>query len=740
MFLIYALITVLLSSKVINAESLETRKDWPATQRTGFQITTDFKRDFEGLISVPLDPHDQTRRESFDLYYFVNFPDGGPALKTVLFIAGGPGELARPISGRLATFADFLTRYGYNVVYFDLRGTGLSQIPASNEYDKFLRTANAAHDIDMIREELVRKKLVRPDGKWDAIIAWSYGTVLAHNYAARFPNVDRLILMAPISLHKFGQSGEVAHRAYSDYQREVRRIREEVVTKLFENANILVGQLSIAERKMILQNVLARLLTGPNASDERGIFQIVEDEFGNEQFIVDNFCDPAFRPLLKDSGLNFNRDFFEALRKLRNVGWHEGYEHVHITTPMLQKIVKTIAVELTPKLVNKFGSLERDRDDCSTQNSSTAARVLNVLRVYDGLQQRFLNAWLVNGKRNIRDALRTSAGRANLRGINTAVETVGISDDEQIIPWDPGAKGNRHAVPTLILKGSVDPVTADGQAEYYYNSALEGPRVIFEFQGVGHWFGLPSLPINAGEFHGAVRMEPISDRLDGKNWLGGRVGNRKGFGLRELSGNKHAKRNSLQITAIEFQGQNRARVKVVNTSSQLVQFSEWKIPIEDENFSGLLVVAPNSVPANVLNAGKTTKTEMFKWVPARLSKPPLPKFGLIPPFMNANNSKIPRVMSWGEVLIEMRTGDRSEPSRWRIKYHKPPISPCARNVLDCFIYQFIETESYDFIIGKVSILKRLEDTRFFARNRKAVCIPEQYCEPSMSPTNSRSTH
>ena len=54
----------------------------------------------------------------------------------ILFISGGPGEIV----DRETPIFKFLDQHKIaNVVYFDVRGTGFSMIPESNDYDQFLR-------------------------------------------------------------------------------------------------------------------------------------------------------------------------------------------------------------------------------------------------------------------------------------------------------------------------------------------------------------------------------------------------------------------------------------------------------------------------------------------------------------------------------------------------------------------------------------------------------------------------
>jgi pimeloyl-ACP methyl ester carboxylesterase len=149
----------------------------------------------------------------FDLHYFFGKDYDGPDGRTfnpknnkpwILFIPGGPGDIV----DRQLHYLDFLTPDA-NVVYFDVRGTGFSVLPESNDYDRFLRADYVVEDIETLRRALLnecsssdRDKLDCKRGikKWDAIYAHSWGTIVAQQYAARYPKMVRnLILSAPVS-------------------------------------------------------------------------------------------------------------------------------------------------------------------------------------------------------------------------------------------------------------------------------------------------------------------------------------------------------------------------------------------------------------------------------------------------------------------------------------------------------------------------------------------------------------
>src|SRR5437870_5708245 len=124
---------------------------WEPSERAGLQQTSECEH---RLISVPLNP-ERISDGRFDLYYFVPTPGGEEVAqrKTILFCAGGPGEMLIPGDDEL--WLNHLTQHGYNVVFFHLRGSGFSQIPTPNECDKFIRTKYAVNDIEQIRGKLL---------------------------------------------------------------------------------------------------------------------------------------------------------------------------------------------------------------------------------------------------------------------------------------------------------------------------------------------------------------------------------------------------------------------------------------------------------------------------------------------------------------------------------------------------------------------------------------------------------
>jgi len=133
----------------------------------------------------------------------------------------------------------------------------------------------------------------------------------------------------------------------------------------------------------------------------------------------------------------------------------------------------------------------------------SSQRVYTVVSTYDGIDLGFLESLLGEGPTDIPTALKKSAGKLHFdrcgrlpQGarcpdeINPYVENVGVEGDK-VIPWQPATF--LHWVPTLILEGRGDPVTAGDQAKDIFTEALRGSRTLIRFPGIGHDMNLPDL-------------------------------------------------------------------------------------------------------------------------------------------------------------------------------------------------------------------------------------------------------
>lgn len=115
------------------------------------------------------------------LWYRVAGPQAGVP---VVFLHGGPGEGSQTF----AKFAGPVLERRLRMVYFDQRGSGRSERPkdpAAYSMDRLVE------DIDSLRRQLGVDRI--------SLIGHSFGTVLALEYAARYPDhVARVVLAAAV--------------------------------------------------------------------------------------------------------------------------------------------------------------------------------------------------------------------------------------------------------------------------------------------------------------------------------------------------------------------------------------------------------------------------------------------------------------------------------------------------------------------------------------------------------------
>src|SRR6266699_6920704 len=132
----------------------------------------------QGQVALTPGPHNVVLN-GVRFFYSV----GGTAadVPPVVFLHGGPGqgsEHFEALGGRL------LERE-LRVIYFDQRGSGLSERPVNRDY----AIATMVDDIEALRRELGTYKIV--------VMGHSFGAVLALEYAAKYPsNVSHVIIVA----------------------------------------------------------------------------------------------------------------------------------------------------------------------------------------------------------------------------------------------------------------------------------------------------------------------------------------------------------------------------------------------------------------------------------------------------------------------------------------------------------------------------------------------------------------
>lgn len=272
------------------------QRNWSMEQRLGLGPN-------EYLISVPYDPFagSASDRDKFPLYYFTSAPFDKNK-PTILFCAGGPGAVP---SNQTANYLDSLKK-DYNIVYFHPRGSGYSQLPPSNSYDQYLRIRFAVEDIEAIRLSLGITR-------WHAVVGYSYGSVLAHQYAGMYgkggqmntDNLDKLVLIAPMS-----RGGILRPADAADLMER---------TKKQERINLeRIYQIQFPGIQDFNKQILDAI---------QRIQDNVERKFGSLQFVNDEYEQLRHaqgRDLLKENSLDYSQIFLAALRRLRFLGWFPG--------------------------------------------------------------------------------------------------------------------------------------------------------------------------------------------------------------------------------------------------------------------------------------------------------------------------------------------------------------------------------------------------------------------------------
>jgi len=531
---------------------------WRSEERTGMNANDYLVRQF-------LDSENNLG-ESFYLYYFTTTPKLSIAPlepptadeykdKTILFIAGGPGENVpvRVEEGENST--RFLDIPGYKVVYFHLRGSGFSQIPEPNIYDRYIMTHFAARDIELIRERVLGSNGEKQPHKWAAVVGLSYGTVLAQQYAHFYPkSLKKLILAGPMSRHQVQSAFDFsAKKSLLAHMREKHR---ETLQKIYSAEHfrdffaVLGGDLAVDS------------LTDSVTKEFDRVFLLVEEIFGSLPLFIDSYEEikespNTSRSVYKDL-LDYSQSFFIAMRDIKMNGWLPDNSQTFTGQQMQMALIiadeilrtrKRIAVnakigarieELMTEKVLAFAdnSLNETQlkaklatDYCAVIDSAgDPARSRGIRpatattetkrkgRVF-ALFQQLCNARKADpsprggSKRayyviNHYDGLELYTF-ADLKSLETPniINTLADSQEPYLLkrflskigvwpldvpqPWDP--QNFRHDVPTLVLSGRADPVSVDGAADHFFDKAISSSeKTLIEIPGLGHNIDIPN--------------------------------------------------------------------------------------------------------------------------------------------------------------------------------------------------------------------------------------------------------
>jgi pimeloyl-ACP methyl ester carboxylesterase len=542
---------------------------WRSEERTGLHANDYLVRQF--LDSETLDS-ETNAGESFYLYFFTSTskpsiaPPEPPNVddykdKTILFIAGGPGEIVRVEQD--SHNLRFLDIPGYKVVYFHLRGSGFSQIPEPNIYDRYIRTHYAVRDIELIREKVLgsdNDKEKQPH-KWAAVVGYSYGTVLAQQYAHRYPNsLKKLILAGPMSRHQVQSASDIsAKKSILDQMREKHResLQKIYAAEVFRDFFAAIGGDSAVDS-----------LTDSVLEEFDRVYPLVEENFGSLSLLIDSYKEIKESPNTSRSVYNglfdYSQSFFNAMHKIRFAGWlpttngftdkqreialiiaaetlqRRGQIAVNAKigarieqlltenvlefsdkaanqAPLKAKIATDYcAVEGMIRIVNHAknpgtGPRPAETDLERKQNRFSLFKHLCLARKPDsnprgGSKRVFyvINHYDGLDLHSVRDLRSLEIPNVNTLAISQEppllkkfISKIGIWPLDAPQPWDP-AKTHGHAVPTLILSGRADPVSVGGAADHFFDNALlNSEKKLIEIPGLGHDLDIPGFKPSA---------------------------------------------------------------------------------------------------------------------------------------------------------------------------------------------------------------------------------------------------
>jgi pimeloyl-ACP methyl ester carboxylesterase len=494
----------------------------------------------------------------FYLYYFfgTGFAPQDPKRKNILFIPGGPGEIVNNTSDNRAL--DCLEPF-HNIVYFHVRGSGLSKLCTSNKYDRFLRADYVVEDIERIRYHVFQNE--RP---WDAIVGVSHGAVIAQHFAHRFGlrGVKKLILAAPPARSRntlpFRRRTTTSnlHAIYKVYRSKGRaKTTDKAIPDLilnnilaFDEANKKGGDKEPRERVIVNFTNDFSFMTPEHVQsvcDQLSrLVEQLERRYYSISFVVENYNylvkkDRSFRKY------PYPREFFYAIKQLQLMGrpfpkitFDGPAKRIQVDSAIIIGYYLTLR-RARPKMIKKdkplakgaaplfralpeiirncyLERLEIARKDL-TGSSGKSYRAYYVFGIHDGISRWILE--IMKQRINRDGFFKGQAVKefANRQAVNDGqlvarelANNIGVISTEPIFPWYPG--NYRHNVPTLILRGTADAITAGSQAQDFFEDGImnKAESAVLEFRGVGHT--ILSLP-GMGKISGRVALGNVIRRF-----------------------------------------------------------------------------------------------------------------------------------------------------------------------------------------------------------------------------------
>jgi pimeloyl-ACP methyl ester carboxylesterase len=482
----------------------------------------------------------------FSLYYSFPKPNERKDGKNILFIPGGPGSIAPLDQSEPLNRLELLEHGQHNVAYFHVRGTGLSTIPPSNKYDRFLRADYVVGDIEQLRIHLLGK-----DTPWDAIWGESHGALIAQRYAHKYgtDRVKKLILVGPPSRsdethdprRKMIVSNLVAILRYyrgktsenSTNEKPSAKSKAEEPGSPTENDESATDYFSFLTQQSIrkIENKVGTIL------------EKLEDSYGSINFVIENYSElkqkePSFKQY------PYPEEFFKAFRYLQFHGRPvKGLEFSNLTKRLHVDAGLLIAYYLTlpPKYLDAWGDrravfgktpapvmrgLSSERRIAYVERLQKAQaniakdepksrRAYWVFGVYDGISRWILS--VMEDPINKDGFFRSEDIKRRVTGPveRLLAEKIGIVPGEAIYPWNAGYY--KHDVPTFILRGDADAVTAGGQAESFFKDGLANKydSVLMEFPGMGHIWrtSMPEAKIGVNTLAGDQVLQTLVEKF-----------------------------------------------------------------------------------------------------------------------------------------------------------------------------------------------------------------------------------
>jgi pimeloyl-ACP methyl ester carboxylesterase len=478
----------------------------------------------------------------FELHYFEGPPTESQFRdKNVLYIPGGPGDIVDRKNAAL----DF-TDINANYIYFDVRATGYSLIPESNVYDQFLRAKYVVEDIEALRKQYfnecskgehpIETGCEQKRKPWDAIYAHSWGTIVAQMYAKTYPeSVNALILSAPVS-RASGDTGAARRTMIVDNLIDIYRTYRTTKCSWPSDDNLPTGfsqgaknRHPVTENFCFLEKDTLKFIE----NKLKALLNQIEREYGSTSSVI-----RFYNKLIKEDNFKkkypYPAELFKALRWLEwfGAGEKEGFRFFskfkqqkldavfflgyYLMLDSRSKPPPTndkgekvpFECDVTAPFVALISDREKVKDLfcgriqmgesalAEDERNDHSLRAGTVFGIFDGVARwivRLLEEEKRTDNRNcfkVGDLHDIATGKLlpEKKAFQEVIKQMGIMDmssDEEICPWDP--RTYLHEIPTLILAGGADPVTAGGQARSFYENGLtHGKRAFIEFQGVGH--------------------------------------------------------------------------------------------------------------------------------------------------------------------------------------------------------------------------------------------------------------